>query len=217
MIIQRNGNLIKLTPEELRLAATEYNRECYGDDAMGKFEKMISESEENFPLSEQDYVNMSKAESKVFESHAVSAFEKYLNKNVDYYEAFWASVEQAVKDTAKLHSTEGMTFSLLKEIFCTHEKGESEKPYYEQQHLTAHITISPDSFTKKHTEEERTYEVSSDNKFFRPDQIGSSLFGTSLDGQDVNVRLDRYLQNLGTENGWKIEKIRLIREEQTAL
>lgn len=49
-----------------------------------------------------------------------------------------------------------------------------------------------DYFRKEYTEKERSYRVSSDNKFFIPGQIGQSIFADCLDGIDIGVRLDYY-------------------------
>lgn len=49
------------------------------------------------------------------------------------------------------------------------------------------------------TEQERTYRVSSDAKYFDYEKCGSSLFGNCLDGKDLGVRLDLYK--------WKVEDI----------
>ena len=47
-----------------------------------------------------------------------------------------------------------------------------------------------DYFKKEYNEIERSYRVSSDNKWFIPGQIGRSIFATCLDGTDINIRLD---------------------------
>lgn len=49
-----------------------------------------------------------------------------------------------------------------------------------------------DYFKQEYTETERSYRVSSDNKYFIPGQIGQSIFANCLDGIDVGVRLDYY-------------------------
>lgn len=73
--------------------------------------------------------------------------------------------------------------------------------------LTGYIVFSADSFDKPYTEEERTYVVSSDNKAFKPNMGGYSIYGSSLDGTDRFVRLERYMSNEnGGADGWKIER-----------
>lgn len=49
-----------------------------------------------------------------------------------------------------------------------------------------------DYFNKEYTELERSYRVSSDNKWFIPGQIGRSMYADCLDKIDRNVRLDYY-------------------------
>ena len=75
------------------------------------------------------------------------------------------------------------------------------------QHLNGYIVFTEDSFTEKYPLESRTYIVSSDNKAYRPNMSGYSVFGTSLDGTDKNVRLDAYMAaEKGGKDGWKIER-----------
>ena len=91
-----------------------------------------------------------------------------------------------------------MTYRELKEYFCNAEK--------QKRHVTGFIVFSQESFTKPYTEEQRTYEVSSDNKAFLEGMGGYSIFGTSLDGSDICVRLDAYmLDEKGGPDGWKVE------------
>lgn len=91
-----------------------------------------------------------------------------------------------------------MTYRELKEYFCNAEK--------QKRHVTGFIVFSQESFTKPYTEEQRTYEVSSDNKAFLEGMGGYSIFGTSLDGSDVCVRLDAYMADeKGGADGWKVE------------
>ena len=61
------------------------------------------------------------------------------------------------------------------------------------------ITYSQDNFKEQFTEHERTYRVSSENKYFDSSMIGTSMYGNCLDGSDNGVRLDLYK--------WRIEKI----------
>lgn len=55
------------------------------------------------------------------------------------------------------------------------------------------IVFTEDSFDKPYTEQERSYEIRSDAKYFDGSKLGNSLFGNCLDGKDHNVRLDWYL------------------------
>src|SRR5699024_6863922 len=74
-------------------------------------------------------------------------------------------------------------------------------------HLNGYIVFTEDSFTEKYPLESRTYIVSSDNKAYRPNMSGYSVFGSSLDGTDKNVRLDAYMAaEKGGKDGWKIKR-----------
>jgi hypothetical protein len=61
------------------------------------------------------------------------------------------------------------------------------------------IVFKESSFKKPFTEVQRSYEISSDAKYFNYNMNGSSLFGNCLDGSDDGVRLDRYFHE------WKID------------
>ncbi len=73
--------------------------------------------------------------------------------------------------------------------------------------LTGFIVFTVDSFEEEYSEASRTYAVSSSNKAFMPGMGGYSIYGSSLDGTDRNVRLERYMANeKGGADGWKIER-----------
>lgn len=65
------------------------------------------------------------------------------------------------------------------------------------------IIYTEDSFSEQYSLESRSYKVHSSAKYFNPELCGSSLFGTSLDGTDVGVRLDYY-------SHWKVEYCYII-------
>lgn len=95
-----------------------------------------------------------------------------------------------------------MDYKELKRLFCEHESGH---PGF---HLTAYITFS--SFgpagTREFSWEGRTYSVSSNNKAFQPNMGGCSIFGSSLDGANCCIRLERYMaEEHGGKNGWVVE------------
>lgn len=74
-------------------------------------------------------------------------------------------------------------------------------------HVSGHIVFTESSFTSFYGEESRTYIVSSDNKAYRPNMGGYSIYGSSLDGTDVMVRLENYMAaEKGGKGGWEIEK-----------
>lgn len=75
------------------------------------------------------------------------------------------------------------------------------------QHMLGYIVFTEDSFLEPYTEEQRTYVVSSDNKAFKPNMGGYSIYANSLDGVDKMVRLEAYMAaEHGGKNGWKVER-----------
>lgn len=92
-----------------------------------------------------------------------------------------------------------MSYSELKDKFRTAERN--------GQHMQGYIVFTEDSFDKKYPLEARTYVVSSDNKAYRPNMGGYSIYGSSLDGTDSHVRLEAYMADeKGGKDGWKIER-----------
>ena len=95
-----------------------------------------------------------------------------------------------------------MKYSELKEIFCKHE-GQKPAP---TKPLNAYITFTEDSFDKPYAKIACTYIISSNNKAFMSPMGGYSIYGTSVDSSDCNVRLERYMAaEHGGKNGWIIE------------
>ena len=93
-----------------------------------------------------------------------------------------------------------MTYNELKQIFRDLKRNSP------REDLTAHIIFTEDSFTKPYPLLSRTYRVSSDNKAFRPNMGGYSIFAYCLDGTDQGVRLDWCLEDEGNIGGWKVER-----------
>ena len=73
--------------------------------------------------------------------------------------------------------------------------------------LKAVVVFTEDSFSKPFTEKERSYQFTSDNKAFLPNQLSNSIFADCLDGKDLGVRLDWYM---GTD--WKVEYCYLLED-----
>lgn len=68
------------------------------------------------------------------------------------------------------------------------------------------IVFTEDSFKKPYSLEARSYKVSSDNKAFKPDALGYSIYGTSLDESDIGVRLEQYMKDeYAGDEGWKVD------------
>lgn len=77
----------------------------------------------------------------------------------------------------------------------------------EGRHITGYIVFTEDSFTKPYSLEARTYIVSSENKAYQPNMGGYSIFGSSIDGSDINIRLEAYMRDeKGGTDGWKVER-----------
>ena len=62
------------------------------------------------------------------------------------------------------------------------------------------IVFKNESFKKDYSEKERSYEISSNAKYFNAKMNGSSLFGDCLDGKDNGVRIDLYMHD-----GWIVD------------
>ena len=93
-----------------------------------------------------------------------------------------------------------MTYGQLTSAFYNQESK------MEGKHLLGHVVFTPDSFTKPYSEASRTYVISSDNKAFISGMGGYSIYGSSLDGTDVCVRLEGYMAaEKGGKDGWKVE------------
>ena len=73
--------------------------------------------------------------------------------------------------------------------------------------LLAVIVFKEESFLVKDLPvEARSYVISNNNKAFIEGMGGYSIFGSSLDGEDVCVRLDCYMTDeRGGENGWLVD------------
>lgn len=83
-----------------------------------------------------------------------------------------------------------MKYQELERIFRAHE---ADRPKY---HLDGLITFS-DLGTYEdpsNTQRDRTYIVSSNNKAYKPNSLGYSIFGTCLNGTDTGVRLESYMR-----------------------
>ena len=91
-----------------------------------------------------------------------------------------------------------MTYGEMVAKFREHERSNPST------HLTGFIVFTEDSFDKPYSLESRTYKVSSDNKAYRPNMGGYSIFGWAIDGSDPGVRLERLMAaEKGGANGWQ--------------
>ena len=70
--------------------------------------------------------------------------------------------------------------------------------------VEGYVVIDEKSFVKKYPLDSRTYCIDKGSKRFDTSALGNSLFGSSVDGQDVGVRLDWYLYG-ATDQKWIVE------------
>lgn len=108
--------------------------------------------------------------------------------------------------TNQLKDMEKITFEEMGRRMYSHN-GE----YGSHNPLKAVIVFTEDSFTVPYTEKERSYKVSSNNKYWLPGFCSNSIFGDCLDGTDPGVRLDRYMFPVEGE-GWKVEYCYFVEE-----
>lgn len=69
------------------------------------------------------------------------------------------------------------------------------------------VVFTNGSFKDDYTEEERSYKISSDAKYFNPKMTGNSLFGDCLDGSEADIRLDHYIDS----ETWTIDYCYIIK------
>ncbi len=77
-----------------------------------------------------------------------------------------------------------------------------------KERLEAVVVFKEDSWDKPFTEKERSYQFSSDNKAFLPNQLGYSIFADCLDGKDLGVRIDWYMRD--DKKPWKVDYCYLV-------
>lgn len=99
-----------------------------------------------------------------------------------------------------------MKYSELRAAFCQYEENRPE------QHLTAIIVFSEDSFDRRYPRLSRSYITSSNNKAYQPNMGGYSVFASCLDGTDPGVRLEWYMEEHGNTGGWKAEDCYILEQ-----
>lgn len=116
-----------------------------------------------------------------------------------------ASAEQE-KQNMEIATVE-MTYAKMCSLFRAVEQARSNC-------VSGYVVFTVDSFTAPYSESSRTYEIHSDNKAYQPNMGGYSIYGSSLDGSDLNVRLDQYMAaEHGGKDGWKIERCYMKQSE----
>ncbi len=89
-----------------------------------------------------------------------------------------------------------LSYEDMTKVFL-HANNNGHKP------VSGYIVFDQSSFHKPYSEESRTYCVSSDNKAYKSEMGGYSVFGSCLDGSDPCIRLDEYMRG---PQAWKIER-----------
>lgn len=105
---------------------------------------------------------------------------------------------------------EELTYQEMKKRFsqCESTRKQGERP------MLGYIVFTEDSYDTHYTETSRTYIVSSDNKAFQSNAGGYSIYGTSKDLKDANVRLEAYMRDeRGGKDGWKVEKCFIVKDD----
>ena len=101
-----------------------------------------------------------------------------------------------------------LTWSELCKAMWNFNEAHGYKTKGNEKRIEGVVVFTEDSFTKPYTEKERSYQFSSDNKSFLPDQIGNSIFADCLDGKDLGVRIDWYMHD--KEHPWKVDYCYLL-------
>lgn len=107
--------------------------------------------------------------------------------------------ETPTEDTKVEDDETHLTWKELNDIIDQHNKENGIKQQYSDKNpLNCVVVFTQDSFDKEYPVESRSYEFTSDNKYFLPEMGGKSIFAHCLDDSE-DIRLDWYL------NDWNIE------------
>lgn len=127
---------------------------------------------------------------------------------VDCVEELEQEINRLIEKTNSI-TKQQLTFQQVKQLISEHNaRYNIRQQYQDDKPLWFVMVIDNKSFSKEYPLKSRSYIFRSDNKFFLPDMVGSSLFADSLDGTDINVRLDWYIFD-----GWEIEYCYLLEDE----
>jgi hypothetical protein len=100
----------------------------------------------------------------------------------------------------RVENIDKMTKTELYGVFREHNRVEGiNNPIY------GVVVFKESNFDKEYPIESRSYIVSSENNAFIDGRISNSIYGSSLDGSDPFVRLDRY--------DWEAEYCYLVEEQ----
>ena len=98
------------------------------------------------------------------------------------------------------------------EVFGTESSVLPARRDLPEQHLTAIIVFTEDSFDRQYPRLGRSYITSSNNKAYQPNMGGFSVFASCLDGTDPGVRLEWHMEAHGNPGGWKVEDCYILEQ-----
>jgi len=99
-----------------------------------------------------------------------------------------------------------MTFREVYHLFVEHNaKCNIDTQFGDPNPLFACVVFDKNNFDKEYSETKRTYKFRSDNKYFIPKMLGSSIFAECLDKSE-EIRLDYYLDDWEIENCYLVVK-----------
>lgn len=101
-----------------------------------------------------------------------------------------------------------ITWSELCEAMWNFNEEHGYKTKGNKERLKGVVVFKEESWDRAYTETQRSYELTSDNKAFLPNQLGNSIFADCLDGKDLGVRLDWYMHD--EKMPWKVEYCYLL-------
>lgn len=94
---------------------------------------------------------------------------------------------------------EKLTYEQLLDKFYKFNEEHKIEHQFDQPSLIGVVVFKASNWEKEYPLDARSYAFSSSNKAFIPGMGGNSIFASSIDGQDVMIRLDYYL------SAWEID------------
>ena len=94
-------------------------------------------------------------------------------------------------------------FNEMSKFNREHGYAQSNQP--SKSELYGLIVFDNKSFDKEYPFESRAYYFGNNNKYFLDGMIGNSIFGYSLDGTDMGIRIDEYRRSWVIEDCYLIE------------
>lgn len=78
----------------------------------------------------------------------------------------------------------------------------------EHKEMYGIVVFSQDNFDKQYSKESRTYVFSNNNEAFLKNSDSETIYGSNLDGTDVNVRIDKCVKEWIIEEAYMAESIK---------